>query len=87
MGKATSTLTINAVVHVNGQPFDVVLEKGPCNWSAFVPSLPGCIATGATEDEVKRVLQEAIERHLSALRKDKEERPLLYENCADGDAP
>jgi predicted RNase H-like HicB family nuclease len=85
--KTTSTPTINAVVHVNGQPFDVVLEKGSGNWSAFVPSLPGCIATGATEDEVKRVLQEAIERHLSALHKDKEERPWLYENRADGDAP
>ena len=85
MGKATTTLTLNAVVCVNGQPFDVVLEKGPRNWSAFVPSLPGCIATGATEVEVKRVLQEAIERHLSVLRKDKEERPWLYENLADGE--
>ena len=38
------------------------------------------------EDEVKRVLQEAIDLHLSALRKDQEERPWLYENRADGDA-
>ena len=85
MGKATTTLTLNAVVCVNGQPFDVVLEKGPRNWSAFVPSLPGCIATGATEDEVKHVLQEAIDLHLSVPRKDQEERPWLYENLSDGE--
>ena len=87
MSDASAILTHNVVLHANGQPFDVVLEKGPCNWSAFVPSLPGCVATGATDDEVKRVLQEAIGLHLSALRKDKEERPWLYENRADGDAP
>jgi predicted RNase H-like HicB family nuclease len=87
MGKATTTRTLHALVDANGQPFDVVLENGPCNWSAFAPSLPGGVAVGATEDEVKGVLQEAIDLHLSAPRKDKEERPWLFENRADGDAP
>ena len=83
MDKAAPILTSDAVVQADGQRYDVVLEQGPHNWSAFAPSLPGCIATGSSEDEVKRLMQEAIERHLSALRADKTERPWLYGNSSD----
>lgn len=75
MSKATEILTGNSVVQVDGQPFDVVLEQGPRNWSAFVPQLPGCIATAATEDAVKRLLAEAIALHLEALGTDQAAEP------------
>jgi predicted RNase H-like HicB family nuclease len=45
----------------------VVLEEGETSWGAYVPDLPGCVAVGETEDEVKRLIQEAIEFHLEDL--------------------
>ena len=33
--------------------YTVIYESGPNNWSAYVPDLPGCIATGATRDEIE----------------------------------
>ena len=48
--------------------FAVVYEQTPRNWAAYVPDLPGCVATGATRDEVERRIREAIEMHLGAMR-------------------
>jgi predicted RNase H-like HicB family nuclease len=48
--------------------YAVVIEKAPGNYSAYVPDLPGCVATGATVDEVEREIREAIEFHLEGLR-------------------
>ena len=45
----------------------VVLEQAPHNWSAYVPDLPGCIATGRTRPEVERNIREAIEFHLEGI--------------------
>ncbi len=45
----------------------VVIEKGETSWGAYVPDLPGCVAVGETEDEVKLLIQEAIEFHLADL--------------------
>ena len=45
----------------------VVLEKGETSWGAYVPDLPGCVAVGETEAEVKQLIQEAIEFHLEDL--------------------
>jgi len=45
----------------------VVLEKGESSWGAYVPDLPGCVAVGRTETEVKQLIQEAIEFHLEDL--------------------
>ena len=42
----------------------VVIEKGESSYGAYVPDLPGCVAVGETEDEVKQLIQEAIEFHL-----------------------
>ena len=43
--------------------YAVVIEKGEGN-GAYVPDLPGCVATGTTIEEVEREIQEAIEFHL-----------------------
>lgn len=47
--------------------YTVVIEKTPRNYSAYVPDLPGCIATGATNEEVTHQIREAIEFHIESL--------------------
>jgi predicted RNase H-like HicB family nuclease len=46
----------------------VVYESAAQNISAYVPDLPGCVSTGATMDEAKRNIREAIEGHISVMR-------------------
>ena len=55
--------------------YAVVIEKAQSNFSAFVPDLPGCVATGATIEEVENQIREAIEFHIEGLRQDGEEIP------------
>jgi predicted RNase H-like HicB family nuclease len=50
--------------------YAVVIEKADGNYSAYVPDLPGCVATGATIEELERHLKEAIRFHLDGLRED-----------------
>ncbi len=50
--------------------FAVVIEKAESNYSAYVPDLPGCVATGATVEEVEREIRDAIRFHIDGLRED-----------------
>jgi predicted RNase H-like HicB family nuclease len=50
--------------------YAIVIEQAVGNYSAYVPDLPGCIATGATIEEVQQQIREAIEFHLDGLRQD-----------------
>jgi predicted RNase H-like HicB family nuclease len=50
--------------------YAVVIEKAENNFSAYVPDLPGCVATGATIEEAEAQIREAIEFHLAGLRED-----------------
>ena len=50
--------------------YAVVIEKASNNYSAYVPDLPGCVATGATVPETEAQIREAIEFHLEGLRED-----------------
>ena len=50
--------------------YAIVIEKGEGNYGAYVPDLPGCVATGDTIEEVEREIQEAIQFHLEGLRED-----------------
>jgi len=50
--------------------YAVVIEKAADNYSAYVPDLPGCVATGATVAEAENQIREAIEFHLEGLRED-----------------
>jgi predicted RNase H-like HicB family nuclease len=47
--------------------YTVIFERGPTSWGAYVPDLPGCVAVGKTEAEVRRLIKEAIELHLESL--------------------
>ncbi|NVO04948.1 MAG: type II toxin-antitoxin system HicB family antitoxin [Rhodoferax sp.] len=48
----------------------IVIEKANGNYSAYVPDLPGCVATGATITELEREIREAIAFHVEGLRAD-----------------
>jgi predicted RNase H-like HicB family nuclease len=50
--------------------YAIVLEKAANNYSAYVPDLPGCVATGYTVEETEREIREAIEFHIEGLRED-----------------
>ena len=53
----------------------VVIEKSEGSYGAYVPDLPGCIAAGESEDEVKKLIQEAIEFHIEGLKENGEPVP------------
>lgn len=50
--------------------YAIVIEKAEGNYSAYVPDLPGCIATGSTIKEVEAEMGEAIRLHLEGLAQD-----------------
>lgn len=50
--------------------YAVVIEPCTSNYSAYVPDLPGCIATGESVEETEQNIREAIRFHLDGLRDD-----------------
>jgi predicted RNase H-like HicB family nuclease len=50
--------------------YAIVIEKAEGNYSAYVPDLPGCVATGVTIAEVESEIREAIAFHVEGLRED-----------------
>jgi predicted RNase H-like HicB family nuclease len=46
----------------------VIIEESANGYSAFLPDLPGCIATGRTRDEVEHLMQQGVAFHLEGLR-------------------
>lgn len=50
--------------------YAIVIEDAGENYSAYVPDLPGCVATGLTLEETEQAIREAIEFHLEGLRAD-----------------
>ena len=50
--------------------YAIVVEETENNYSAYVPDLPGCVATGHTVEETEREMREAIALHIEGLRED-----------------
>ncbi|GAX42607.1 hypothetical protein NIES4075_36090 [Tolypothrix sp. NIES-4075] len=50
--------------------YAIVIEKAANNYSAYVPDLPGCVASGANIQEVNQQIKEAIAFHLDGLREE-----------------
>ena len=50
--------------------YAIVIEKAEGNFSAYVPDLPGCVATGDTVKAVEREIRDAIRFHIEGLRED-----------------
>lgn len=53
----------------------ILIEQGPNNLSAYVPSLPGCVSTGKTREELLVNMHEAIQLHLDGMALDNEPIP------------
>ncbi len=56
--------------------YAVVIEKANGNYSAYVPDLSGCVATGATVEAVETEIREAIRFHIDGLKADGLEVPM-----------
>ena len=50
--------------------YAIVIEKAENNYAAYVPDLPGCVATGQTIKETEQEIRVAIELHLRGMRED-----------------
>ena len=50
--------------------YAIVIEKADNNYAAYVPDLPGCVATGQTRQETEHQIRQAIELHLRGMRED-----------------
>jgi len=50
--------------------YAVVIEKADGNYSAYVPDLPGCVATGETITAVEEEIRAAIRFHIEGLKAD-----------------
>jgi predicted RNase H-like HicB family nuclease len=50
--------------------YAIVIEKAENNYAAYVPDLPGCVATGETIEETEQQIREAIDLHLWGMRDD-----------------
>ena len=50
--------------------YAIVIEDAGANFSAYVPDLPGCVATGSTVEETETAIREAVQFHLEGLRSD-----------------
>ena len=50
--------------------YAIVIEKASGNYSAYVPDLPGCVATGDNIKAVEAEIREAIAFHIEGLRED-----------------
>ena len=48
----------------------IVIEKAGQNYSAYIPDIPGCVATGKTPEETKERIKETLEFHIEGLKKD-----------------
>jgi predicted RNase H-like HicB family nuclease len=55
--------------------YAVIFEKSSTGYGAYVPDLPGCVATGKTLAVTKKRIAEAIEMHLEGMREDGERIP------------
>ena len=55
--------------------YTIVIEQSPNNYAAYVPDLPGCVATASTREELLKEIREAIEFHIEGMREDGEPVP------------
>jgi predicted RNase H-like HicB family nuclease len=48
----------------------VIIERARNNYSAYLPDVPGCIATGKSSDEARQEIIKALQMHLDGLKED-----------------
>jgi predicted RNase H-like HicB family nuclease len=47
--------------------YSFILRKVADNYVAFVPDLPGCVASGKNADETRKAMKETVTMHLKGL--------------------
>ena len=57
----------------------VILEKTDHGYSAYLPELPGCIATAETLDDIKEIVRDSVDFHLEGLELGKEAIPECFQ--------
>ena len=55
--------------------YPVIIAPTPTGYSAHVPDLPGCIATGKTREQTREHIAEALSLHIGAMRRDRDPIP------------
>lgn len=55
--------------------YTIIIEKGKNSYGAYIPDLPGCVAVGESEEEVKVLIKEALEFHLESMKFDSKRIP------------
>ena len=55
--------------------YPILIAPTRTGFSAHVPALPGCVATGRSLAEIKKRMAKAIQMHLAAMREDGDEIP------------
>ena len=55
--------------------YTVVIERTASNYAAYVPDLPGCVATAGTREEALKEIREAMEFHIEGMCEDGEPIP------------
>ncbi len=67
--------------------YTVIIEKGPANYGAYIPDLPGCVAVGDTREEVISLLTAAVADHVELMAEYGEAIPLPASAAIDVDVP
>lgn len=60
----------------------IIVEETGTGYSAYSPDLPGCVATGATRQDIQVAMQEAINFHVEGLRAESLEVPAPHSYSA-----
>ena len=47
--------------------FTIIIEQADGNYSAYCPEMPGCVATGVTENEAYQNMTDALKFHIEGL--------------------
>ena len=50
--------------------YAIIVEDAGNNLAAYVPDLPGCVATADSREELNQLIREAIELHIEGLMED-----------------
>jgi predicted RNase H-like HicB family nuclease len=53
---------------MNAKRYAIIIERGPTSYGAYSPDLPGCAVVGTSEEEVRRLIAQAIEFHIEGLK-------------------
>jgi len=65
----------------------IIIEETDTGFSSYSPDLPGCVATGKTQEEIEHTMQEVIRFHLDGLKEDGESVPAPHSYSTYCDVP